>query len=74
MRKHKQKFLFVRMSRISPHPVYVTAEGFGIDHALKRVVEFFPYTEANDWEMLEELDPEHYVGKIGTDLPPICDA
>jgi len=57
------------MSRISPHPVYCTVEAFGKDHAVTRLINKYPYTNRRDWEFIEELDPEHFIGRLGTHLP-----
>ena len=70
-RNHKliHKYLFVRESYLDRRPVYVTVECFDKDHAISRLVETYPFVESRDWHYLEELDPEHFLGALGVDLP-----
>lgn len=50
--------------------VMAQVEGFSVDHALNRLQnEIFPNIQRRDWELLEELDPEHTVGKLGSKHP-----
>lgn len=44
-------------------------QAFDLDHAVKRILLAFPRVDPKNLEMLEELDPEHDVGKMGTFLP-----
>lgn len=67
--RDKRKYLFARMSRISPHPVYVEVEAYDKDHAVKRLVNAYPYTDRTDWDFLDELDPDHFIGRMGAALP-----
>jgi len=68
-RKLIHKFLFVRASYLDKRPVYVSVDAFGKDHAVARLLEKFPYVESKDWDFLEELDYEHFLGALGVDLP-----
>lgn len=63
-------WLFARMSKLSPHPVLKSVEGFTLDHAFNRLQnEIAPGFARSDWQMLEELDPEHSLGALGTHHP-----
>ena len=73
-----KKWLFARELRITSTATHVghvkrqqlvAVEGFTLDHAIRRLMEKWPDSNGLDWEMLEELDPEHFVGMLGTDLP-----
>lgn len=64
-----KKFLFVRESYLDRRPVYVSVECFDKDHAITRLAEKYPYVESRHWHYLEELDPEHFLGALGEDLP-----
>jgi len=63
------KYLFVRESYIDRRPVMVAVEAFTKDHAVSRLLEKYPFVEKHDWHFIEELDPEHFCGVMGTDLP-----
>lgn len=47
----------------------VQVEAFSIDHAISRLIEYYPMVPKNKWSVLEELDPEHEVGTLGRTLP-----
>lgn len=79
--KPVRKFLFSRLSRIM-YPgciptddgrkfiVMAQVEAFNVDHALDRLQnEIFPIVPRKDWELMEELDPEHDVGALGSSHP-----
>lgn len=44
-------------------------EGFDVDHCLKRLQENMPQIPKSKWHLIEMLDPEHDVGRIGKKLP-----
>lgn len=44
-------------------------QAFTKDHAIKRLRELAPDVPRNAWTVIEELDPEHDVGKMGVFLP-----
>jgi hypothetical protein len=67
--KPVRKFLFGRWSAIIQAYALVEVEGFNKDHALKRLCEWKLGTERREWEFLDELDFEHFVGKLGESLP-----
>jgi hypothetical protein len=73
-----KKYLFARAIRIksiahhSGHVVHqqlVAVEGFTKDHAIRRLIEKWPDSKSQNWDFLDELDPEHFVGVLGTDMP-----
>jgi hypothetical protein len=61
-------FLFARRSELSDHPVLAQVEAFNKDHAIQRLVEYSSFATRH-WDFIEELDPEHDVGKMGFKLP-----
>ncbi len=67
--KPVRKWLFVRASPIDRRPVLVSVEAFTLDHAVKRLEEKFHWVARREWNMVEELDAEHFVGALGEDLP-----
>ena len=67
-------WLFCRMSALgvggARHPVLYQVEGFSLDHAFERLTnEIAPGFARREFEMLDELDPEHFVGELGTYHP-----
>lgn len=76
-----RKFLFSRMSRLMVSGCIPTDDGrkfivmaqveaFNVDHAIERLQnELFPMIPKKDWELIEELDPEHDVGALGSSHP-----
>jgi hypothetical protein len=70
--KPVRKWLFARVSALSPHPVLYSVEGFTLDHAFERLTDEIAIGFARrDFEMLEELDPEHDIGMMGEHHPLI---
>lgn len=79
--KPVRKFLFSRMSRVMysgciptddgrKFIVMAQVEAFNVDHALDRLQnDLFPMIPRKDWELIEELDPEHDVGALGSSHP-----
>lgn len=72
-----RKFLFARTSKIGhmingrmEYPaVFVSVEAINKDHAIQRLHAKYPYIKKSQWDYLDELDPEHFVGALGEDLP-----
>jgi hypothetical protein len=73
-----KKYLFARAIRIPSiahhsgfvaHQQLVTVEAFNKDHAIRRLIEKWPDSNSQQWDLLDELDPGHFVGVLGTDLP-----
>jgi hypothetical protein len=64
-----RKYLFVRESYLDKRPCYVSVEAHDRDHAILRLREKYPFVEKMDWHYLDELDPEHFLGALGEDLP-----
>lgn len=52
-------------------PQLVQVEGFDLDHAWRRLLEssYAANSRRADWEMLDELGPEHDLGYLGEKLP-----
>lgn len=61
-------FLFARQSRLSNHPELISVEGFSLDHCFNRLVEWSKFPR-KEWEVISELDPEHFIGALGRHLP-----
>lgn len=57
-----RKFLFARRSYLDNHAVFVEVDAFDKDHALKRLEEKYAYVDRRDWDFLEELGMEHFIG------------
>ncbi len=66
--KPVRKFLFVRQRRLTLNQI-VEVEAFNVDHAVDRLIEHYKGSERADWEFLEEIDPEGFIGKLGDALP-----
>lgn len=62
-----RKFLFVRYSNLLNRPIPVCVEADNYDHAIVRLLAkwSFPWRE---WDFVEELEPEHDLGKMGETL------
>jgi len=67
--KNVRKFLFGRKSPIDSRPIFVSVEAFDKDHAIKRLREKFAWVEVLEWDYIDELDPDHFIGGLGEDLP-----
>lgn len=71
-RRIVKKFLFANKMFLPTGERYsqlVAVECYNLDHALQRLQERFLHSKRADWEMVEELDPEHFVGVLGVDMP-----
>jgi hypothetical protein len=69
--KPVRKYLFGRKSFLDGRTVLCAVEAFDKDHALARLSEAWPFILKMEWDFLDELDPEHFMGAMGTDLPLI---
>jgi hypothetical protein len=75
--KRAKKYLVARQSRVASsdgknHNVFATVEAYSQMHALERLAEHFPNVPFSDWNFLDdELDKDHFLGGMGTDLPPL---
>lgn len=67
--KAVRKFLFSRWIVLTQSYFLIDVEAFDKDHAIKRLRDAFPHIEKREWDYLDELDPEHFVGKMGKSLP-----
>lgn len=74
-----RKFLFSRecplpdatpaMHHFRNYQQLVAVEAYNLDHAVKRLINKWPSSKSLDWHLLDELEPEHFLGMLGTDLP-----
>lgn len=72
--KHKHKYLFMRLSRTvdmsgQRREILASVEAYDKDHALLRLQEYYPTVAPLDWDFIEELEPHHFVGIMGEDIP-----
>lgn len=66
----RERRVVLNMSEQKRYLVLAQVEAFDKDHAMRRLTEeLFPNIARGDWEFLEELDPEHDVGKMGSKHP-----
>lgn len=59
----------MQMFHFKNYQQFVAVEGYSIDHAVKRLTNKWPNSTPLEWDLLEELEPEHFVGAMGIDLP-----
>lgn len=79
IRRFAKKYLFARqinvpagsplLKQTRPYQQLVAVEAYTKDHAIRRLVERWPDSNPGQWEFIDDLDPEHFVGRLGTDLP-----
>jgi hypothetical protein len=50
-------------------PVIVCVQALDVDHAMQRLLNYAPFTNFYDWDFIEQVDYDHFVGGLGTDLP-----
>lgn len=60
-----RKFLFMRYSHLERRNVPVCVEAMNYDHAVTRLLAEEPGFKWSDWDYIEELAPEHFLGKLG---------
>lgn len=67
--KPVKKYLFIRQIRIalqnSPSAQCFEVHAFNKDHAIERLLEHVRGSERRDWEFMDELGPDHFVGALG---------
>lgn len=63
-----RKFLFMRYSFIENRNIPVCVEALNKDHAIARLLQEYLWTTNSDWDFVEELDPQHFLGKLGKTL------
>lgn len=64
-----RKFLFARYSPILRDQVLVAVEAYDKDHAILTLLAEYPHIEKMDWDYLDELEPSHFLGVLGRDIP-----
>lgn len=74
-----KKYLFARecpiadatatMHHFRNYQQLVAVEAYNLDHAVKRLCTKWPNSKSLDWHLLDQLEPEHFLGMLGTDLP-----
>lgn len=62
-----RKFLFMRYSFILERNVPVCVEADNYDHAVTRLLAKYSFPW-RDWDFVQELEPEHDLGKMGETL------
>lgn len=67
--KRVRKFLFMRYINIVRQNHVVEVHAFTKDHAADRLETHFPHVNRHAWDFIQELEPEHFLGKLGETLP-----
>lgn len=67
--KPVRKLLFGRWMHTAQSWFLVEVECTSKDHAIQRLIQAYGYTTGNEWEFIDELDLEHFVGLLGESLP-----
>lgn len=60
-----RKFLFMRYSHLERRNVPVCVEALNVDHAMVRLQARWRGISPRDWELVQELEPQHDLGKLG---------
>jgi hypothetical protein len=64
-----KKYLFTRWMIVAQAHKLVMVEGFDKDHAMKRLLEHYTGSELREWEFIDEVPPEAFIGpKMGDTL------
>lgn len=63
-----RKFLFMRYSHLEHRNVPVCVEALNYDHAIARLLSEKQGFKWTDWDFVEELEPSHFLGKLGETL------
>lgn len=66
-----KRYLFGRWVVLTQAYFLVEVEAFNKDHAVRRLCDQFTHTAPKDWDYIEELAPEHFVGRMGYTMPPL---
>lgn len=69
VRNYLFAYLVTNIGDGSRVPAMVQVEAFDKDHAMTRLLLAYPRVPRKAWHFIEELDPEHDVGKLGARLP-----
>ena len=68
MRENIRKFVFMRYSHLLQRNIPVCVEAKNKDHAVARLGEKWPGIPILQWDFVEELEPQHDLGKLGETL------
>lgn len=68
-----RKYLFMALTATADasgkrREIVASVEAMTKDGAVSRLVREFPFTNVSDWDFIQELDPEHFVGAMGYDF------
>jgi hypothetical protein len=74
MFKEIKKYLFMRRSRVADmsgvkRDILASVEAYDKDHAILRLKEYYPFVDSRDWNFVDELEPQHFLGILGDDIP-----
>lgn len=64
-----RKFLFTRWNVILQDQMIVSVEAYDKDHAVLTLRAEYPHVDAMEWDFVDEIEPEHFVGAMGRDIP-----
>jgi hypothetical protein len=64
-----RKFLFARYSHFLRDQILVTVEAYDKEHALLTLRAEYPQFISIEWDFVEELEPSHFLGVMGRDIP-----
>ena len=64
-----RKFLFARWNAILNHTMVCSVEAYDKDHAMLALRVEYPHVDATAWDFVDEIEPEHFVGAMGRDIP-----
>jgi len=67
--KEVRRFLWGRWMVLVQSYQLIEVEAFSKDHSLKRLCDSYPHVERREWDFMDELEPQHFVGKLGITLP-----
>lgn len=63
-----RKWIIARRSIVSDHVHMCAVTGKTIDEAIDKAVKKYPYTTRQEWDVIEEVDPECFLGMLGEDI------
>ena len=63
-----RKFLFMRYSHIYRRNIPTCVEALNYDDAVWRLLAKYPSLLWRDWDYIQELEPQHDLGKLGETL------
>lgn len=69
--KPVRKFLFTRWFVTLQAARLYMVEAFNKDHAIARLIENNPGTDSRDFDFIDEVGPEHFIGKAMGETYPL---